>query len=158
MDYVFMTDSNSDLPYTIRDEHDIPVVFMPYVIDGVEYFADLGRGGENKGFYDKMRAGASPIFTISINGSLEIAMPCGWAFHSSRLRVKPPTQPPAAIASSMARPSQVATASANASRVSPLAPAWSASPRFATTCPTCAPWLRAICASSSSSKHAQSKR
>ncbi len=64
MDYVFMTDSNSDLPYTIRDQYDIPIVFMPYVIDGVEYFADLGRSGENKAFYDRMRAGAAPVTSL----------------------------------------------------------------------------------------------
>lgn len=64
MNYTFMTDSNSDLPYAIKDELDIPVVYMPYVIDGVEHFADLGRGGDNKGFYDKMRAGAAPVTSL----------------------------------------------------------------------------------------------
>ncbi len=64
MNYVFMTDSNSDLPYTIKDQYDIPVVYMPYVIDGQEFFADLGRGGENKAFYDKMRAGAAPVTSL----------------------------------------------------------------------------------------------
>lgn len=64
MNYVFMTDSNSDLPYTIKDQYDIPVVYMPYVIDGQEFFADLGRGGENKAFYEKMRAGAAPVTSL----------------------------------------------------------------------------------------------
>lgn len=64
MHYVFMTDSNSDLPYTIKDQYDIPVVLMPYVIDGVEYFADLGRSGENKLFYDRMRDGATPVTSL----------------------------------------------------------------------------------------------
>lgn len=65
MDYVLMIDSNSDLPYTLVDELKLPVVFMPYVIDGVEYFADLGRGGDNyKPFYDKMRAGAAPVTSL----------------------------------------------------------------------------------------------
>ena len=59
---------------------------------------------------------------MSISGSLATAMPCGWAFHSSRLRTSPPTQPPSAIACSMASPSHWATASASASRVSALAP------------------------------------
>ena len=59
---------------------------------------------------------------MSISGSLATAMPCGWAFHSSRLRTRPPTQPPSAIACSMASPSHLATASASASRVSALAP------------------------------------
>ena len=64
MDYVFMTDSNSDLPYTIKDKFDIPVVYMPYVLDGVEQYADLGRGGENKLFYDRMREGALPVTSL----------------------------------------------------------------------------------------------
>lgn len=64
MSYVFMTDSNSDLPFTLKDQYDIPVVYMPYVIDGVEYFADLGRGGENKDFYDRMRSGAAPVTSL----------------------------------------------------------------------------------------------
>ena len=40
------------------------------------------------------RGGASPILTMSISGNLATAMPCGWAFHSSRLRTRPPTQSP----------------------------------------------------------------
>ena len=35
--YVFMTDSDSDLPYDIADARGIQVVRMPYVIDGKEY-------------------------------------------------------------------------------------------------------------------------
>ena len=64
MDYVFMTDSNSDLPYTLQDKYQIPVVYMPYVLGGVEYFADLGRGGDNKAFYDQMREGATPVTSL----------------------------------------------------------------------------------------------
>ena len=64
MDYVFMTDSNSDIHYTIRDQYQIPIVYMPYVIEGKEYFADLGEGGDDTGFYDKMRAGAVPVTSL----------------------------------------------------------------------------------------------
>jgi len=60
-----MTDSNSDIPYFIVDKHQIPVVFMPYTLDGVECFADLGRDPSiGKAFYDKMRAGALPITSL----------------------------------------------------------------------------------------------
>ena len=38
--YVFMTDSDSDLLYSIADERHIPVVKMPYILDGKEYFDD----------------------------------------------------------------------------------------------------------------------
>jgi EDD domain protein, DegV family len=65
MDYVFMTDSNSDIPYSIVDEHQIPIVYMPYVLEGQEYFADLGRDPEvGKAFYDKMRTGATPVTSL----------------------------------------------------------------------------------------------
>ena len=47
-DYVFMTDSDSDLLYSIADERQIPVVRMPYSLDGQEYFDDNGRSGVEK--------------------------------------------------------------------------------------------------------------
>ncbi len=64
MNYVFMSDSDSDLPFTKLDEMQIPMVYMPYVLDGVEYFDDLGRSGNIKSFYDKMRAGATPVTSL----------------------------------------------------------------------------------------------
>jgi len=65
MDYVFMTDSNSDIPFSIVDERQIPIVFMPYVLEGTEYFADLGRDPKvSKDFYDRMRAGATPVTSL----------------------------------------------------------------------------------------------
>ena len=44
-DYVFMTDSDSDLPYAIAEEKQIPVVHMPYTLDGEEHLDDNGRSG-----------------------------------------------------------------------------------------------------------------
>ena len=60
--YVFMTDSDSDLPFDIADARNIAVVKMPYVMDGQEYYDDNGRQGEDvqKDFFNKMRAGAAP--------------------------------------------------------------------------------------------------
>lgn len=60
--YVFMTDSDSDLHYEIADEKNIPVVKMPYILDGQEYYDENGREGEEaqKAFFDKMRQGAAP--------------------------------------------------------------------------------------------------
>ena len=66
MPYVLMTDSDSDLPYRLKVELDIPVVYMPYSLDGKEYFDDLGQSIDHKTYYDKMRAGASPV-TASLN-------------------------------------------------------------------------------------------
>ena len=58
--YVFMTDSDSDLPYSIADEKHIPVVKMPYTLDGKEYLDDNGRAGVEKDFFHRMREGAAP--------------------------------------------------------------------------------------------------
>lgn len=62
--YVFMTDSDSDLPYRYVDELDMTMVYMPYIIDGKEYYDDLGRNGKQKEYFDNMRAGASPVTSL----------------------------------------------------------------------------------------------
>ncbi|MBQ9408557.1 MAG: DegV family protein [Clostridia bacterium] len=59
-DYVFMTDSDSDLLFSIADEKNIPVVKMPYMLDGKEYLDDNGRSGMEKEFFKKMREGVAP--------------------------------------------------------------------------------------------------
>ena len=64
--YVFMTDSDSDLPLELKQQYDIPVVYMPYSLDGKEYFDDLGQSLDHKSFYDKMRAGSQPT-TSALN-------------------------------------------------------------------------------------------
>lgn len=60
MDYVFMSDSNSDIPYTFRDEFDMPLVYMPYYLGDKELVSDLWRGELNNEFYVRMRAGEVP--------------------------------------------------------------------------------------------------
>ncbi|MBR4360583.1 MAG: DegV family protein [Clostridia bacterium] len=62
--YVFMTDSDSDLLYSIADEKNIPVVHMPYTLDGKEYFDDNGRAGIEKDFFKRMREGATPSTSL----------------------------------------------------------------------------------------------
>ncbi len=62
--YVFMTDSDSDLYYAIADEKNIPVVRMPYILDGKEYLDDNGRNGGEKEFFERMRAGAAPSTSL----------------------------------------------------------------------------------------------
>ena len=59
-EYVYMTDSDSDLPYHLKVQYDIPVVYMPYIVDGKEYFDDLGQTMDHKTYFDKMREGAAP--------------------------------------------------------------------------------------------------
>ena len=62
--YVFMTDSDSDLPYTYVDELDLSVVYMPYIVNGQEHMDDLGRAGAQKEYFDSMRAGAAPSTSL----------------------------------------------------------------------------------------------
>lgn len=62
--YVFMTDSDSDLPFSYVDELDLTMVYMPYMIDGKEYFDDLGRSGKQKEYFDNMRNGATPVTSL----------------------------------------------------------------------------------------------
>ena len=66
VDYIFITDSDSDLPYHLKEQYDIPVVYMPYALDGKEYFDDLGQTLDHKSYYDAMRAGATPV-TSALN-------------------------------------------------------------------------------------------
>lgn len=66
MDYVFITDSDSDLPYHLKEKYDIPVVYMPYALNGKEYFDDLGQTLDHKSYYDAMRNGANPV-TSALN-------------------------------------------------------------------------------------------
>ena len=66
MEYVFMTDSDSDLPYHLKTKYDIPVVYMPYALNGKEYFDDLGQTLDYKSYYDAMRNGANPV-TSALN-------------------------------------------------------------------------------------------
>ena len=64
--YILMTDSDSDLPYALKAQYDIPVVYMPYTLDGKEYFDDLGQTLDHKTFFDAMRQGAHPT-TSALN-------------------------------------------------------------------------------------------
>lgn len=66
MSYIIMTDSDSDLPFALQQEMNIPVVHMPYTLDGQEYLDDLGQTLDYKTYYDKMRAGAHPT-TSALN-------------------------------------------------------------------------------------------
>ena len=64
--YVFMTDSDSDLPFHLKEQYDIPVVYMPYALNGKEYFDDLGQMLDHKSYFDMMRQGATPV-TSALN-------------------------------------------------------------------------------------------
>lgn len=52
-------DTDCELWYTHANELNLQVIQMPYVIDGEEKMCDLGENTDIKGFYTKMREGAS---------------------------------------------------------------------------------------------------
>jgi DegV family protein with EDD domain len=59
-----MTDSDSDLPYQFVDQYDLKMVYMPYIIDGVEYLDDLGRNGKQAEYFQNMRNGVAPVTSL----------------------------------------------------------------------------------------------
>lgn len=59
MPYVIMTDSHADLPYTLVDEWQLPLVLMPYSLDGTEHLADMGRDGDYRRLFAALREGVS---------------------------------------------------------------------------------------------------
>jgi DegV family protein with EDD domain len=59
-----MTDSDSDLPFEYVDKYDLKMVYMPYIVDGVEYLDDLGRAGKQAEYFDNMRKGTAPVTSL----------------------------------------------------------------------------------------------
>ncbi len=64
--YQLFCDSNCELWHTEAKAYGLKVIKMPYVLDGQEYYYDLGENTDFKHFYDRMRAGAVPT-TSAIN-------------------------------------------------------------------------------------------
>lgn len=61
MPTIIMTDSNTEIPLWLKEKYDIPVVQMPYTLDGVEYTYDLGEKIDIQDFYRRVRGGSMPI-------------------------------------------------------------------------------------------------
>ena len=59
--YVIVTDSDTEIPYTFADAHQIPVFLMPYTVNGEERLFDLGRNTDFKAFYQELRDGAEAV-------------------------------------------------------------------------------------------------
>ena len=64
--YQFFCDSNCELWHTTVKELGLNVIRMPYILDGEEYFYDMGENTDHKAFFDKMREGATPT-TAALN-------------------------------------------------------------------------------------------
>jgi len=58
--YMFVTDSDSELPLSLVDRFQMPYVPMPYTLQGQEYPYDFGRNTDFSDFYAKVRAGEMP--------------------------------------------------------------------------------------------------
>ncbi|MBQ8394490.1 MAG: DegV family protein [Clostridia bacterium] len=58
--YQLFCDSNCELWHTTVKELGLNVIRMPYIVDGEEYFYDMGEATDFKGFFDKMRGGSVP--------------------------------------------------------------------------------------------------
>ena len=64
--YKLFCDSNSEIWYTEAEALGLNVISMPYVLDGEEYYYDLGKKTDFAHFYQRMREGAVPK-TSAIN-------------------------------------------------------------------------------------------
>ncbi len=69
-DFILITDSDSEIPYSFAEEHDIPVFLMPYTLNGKEALFDLGKNTDFEGFYNALRQGASA--STSTRSTLDI--------------------------------------------------------------------------------------
>lgn len=66
MTYKLITDSCCDLPYTWLQEHDIPFIPMSVLLDGKEYFDDLGETFKSSWLLEQLKQGKMPT-TSQIN-------------------------------------------------------------------------------------------
>ena len=64
--YELFCDTNCELWHTEADKYGLHVIRMPYVLDGTEYYYDLGKDTDFSHFYKRMREGAVPT-TSAIN-------------------------------------------------------------------------------------------
>lgn len=62
--YVIVTDSTTDLPKEYYSEHNVPLIALSYMMDGVTY--EDGGGLSDEEFFNKIREGAMPT-TSQIN-------------------------------------------------------------------------------------------
>ncbi len=63
---IFFTDSDCELWFDKVDAENIRFFPMPYVVNGEEFFYDMGRNTDTKAFFDKMRKGAT-VKTCALN-------------------------------------------------------------------------------------------
>ncbi len=64
--YQLFCDSNCELWHTTVKELGLNLIRMPYILDGEEYFYDMGENTDFKAFFEKMRKGSTPT-TAALN-------------------------------------------------------------------------------------------
>ncbi len=64
--YQLFCDSNCELWHTTIKELGLNLIRMPYILDGEEYFYDMGENTDFENFFGRMRAGATPT-TAALN-------------------------------------------------------------------------------------------
>lgn len=64
--YQLFCDSNCELWHTKVKELGLNVIRMPYIVEGEEYFYDMGENTDFKAFFDKMKNGVTPT-TAALN-------------------------------------------------------------------------------------------
>ncbi len=64
--YRLFCDSNCELWHTTVKQLGLRVIQMPYIVDGEEFFYDMGETTDFKAFFDKMRQGVTPT-TAALN-------------------------------------------------------------------------------------------
>ena len=69
---IFFTDSDCELWFDKVDAENIRFFPMPYVVNGEEFFYDMGRNTDTQAFFDKMRKGAT-VKTCALNMQYSIA-------------------------------------------------------------------------------------
>jgi DegV family protein with EDD domain len=59
-EYIITTDSNTELPLSVAKAYNVTYVPMDYLLDGKEYFYDLGEKTDFKAFFNAIRGGKLP--------------------------------------------------------------------------------------------------
>lgn len=57
-EFVIATDSDTEIPYSFAEQHNIPVFLMPYTVNGEEKLFDLGKNTDFEAFYQQLANGA----------------------------------------------------------------------------------------------------
>lgn len=69
-DYIIITDADSELPWEYAEQENLPVFEMPFTLEGVEYYYDLGKEVDIPDFFEKLASGSN--VTTSCRSPLDV--------------------------------------------------------------------------------------